>query len=90
MAMKATSIVLNGEQQAIFKDPKTDSGFKKSAVGRLAVLPQVVGEDVRLVLINNATPEQEEESVLEPVWVDGVFVRYEGFDEIRNRVLDEV
>jgi len=90
MAMKATSIEIDGVQQAIFKDPKTDSGFKKSAVGRLAVLPQVVGEDVRLVLVDNATPEQEEESVLELVWEDGVWHRFDGFDEIRNRVLDEV
>jgi nicotinamide phosphoribosyltransferase len=86
-AMKATSIVIDGVQQAIFKDPVTDSGFKKSAVGRLAV---VENERGRLALIDNATPEQEAESLLEVVWRNGFFYKYQGFDEVRARVLDAV
>ena len=85
-AMKATSIVINGEQQAIFKDPKTDSGFKKSAVGRLAVKEI----DGRITLIDNATPEEEADSMLTLVWRDGQFLRYDGFDKIRGRVLGAV
>jgi nicotinamide phosphoribosyltransferase len=86
-AMKATSIVIDGVQTAIFKDPVTDSGFKKSAVGRLAV---EVNERGRLALIDNATPEQEASSLLATVWKDGVFINFQGFDEIRARVLDAV
>lgn len=86
-AMKATSIVIDGVQQAIFKDPVTDSGFKRSAVGRLAV---VENERGRLTLIDNATPEQEAESLLRPVWRDGNFIQTWGFDEVRGRVLEAI
>lgn len=37
-AMKATNVVINGEERAIFKDPKTDNGLKKSLKGRIAVV----------------------------------------------------
>ena len=37
-AMKATSVTVNGVQRAIFKDPATDDGTKKSAKGRVMVL----------------------------------------------------
>lgn len=36
-AMKATSVVINGEKKAIFKDPKTDNGDKKSQYGEVKV-----------------------------------------------------
>lgn len=36
-AMKSTSGVVNGERREIYKDPKTDSGLKKSARGLLRV-----------------------------------------------------
>jgi nicotinamide phosphoribosyltransferase len=37
-ALKSTHVVINGEDVNIFKDPLTDSGVKKSAIGRVAVL----------------------------------------------------
>lgn len=43
MAMKATSVVVNGERRAISKNPKTDDGTKKSAKGVLNVI-EVDGE----------------------------------------------
>lgn len=36
-AMKATAVTINGEERAIFKDPVTDKGEKKSATGRMVV-----------------------------------------------------
>ena len=36
-AMKATSVTINGVEKAIFKDPITDDGTKKSAKGRVVV-----------------------------------------------------
>lgn len=86
-AMKATWVQINGEPHDIFKDPKTDSGTKKSAKGRLAVLEN---EDGSLYLINQATPAEEAESVLTTVWEDGNFVRYEPFNIIRERALASV
>lgn len=36
-AVKATSIIINGNEKAIFKNPKTDDGLKKSQRGRVKV-----------------------------------------------------
>ena len=78
-AMKATWVQINGEGMAIFKDPKTDNGLKKSAKGRLAVLDY----DGKVVVVDDATPEQEAASLLQPVWKDGKFVKGYTFDEVR-------
>jgi nicotinamide phosphoribosyltransferase len=82
-ALKSTWVEVNGEGRDIFKNPKTDNGVKKSAKGRLAVLQT----DNGLELVSQATPEQEAASVLESVWKDGEFVRWEPFDVIRERAL---
>lgn len=39
-AMKATYVVVDGEERKIFKDPKTDSGVKKSQRGLVAVIKE--------------------------------------------------
>lgn len=67
----------------IFKDPETDSGLKKSATGRLAVKNLMNGE---LYLIQEATPEQEEYSLLEPVWENGKFLKTVTFNEVRENL----
>lgn len=79
-AMKATWIVKDGEAQAIFKDPITDSGLKRSARGRIAVLHQMDGT---LYLQDNATMEQEATSLIQPVWEDGKWLRRYPFSEVR-------
>lgn len=81
-AMKATWVMINGVGLDIFKDPITDSGMKKSAKGRLAVVLDDKGE---LSLINQATPEQEAASLLRTVWEDGRFLVAEPFSVIRER-----
>ena len=53
----------------IFKDPVTDSGLKKSAVGLLAVLRNPEGQ---LFVRENVTWEEEREGVLQTVFSDGV------------------
>lgn len=79
-AMKATYVEIDGDGRAIQKAPVTDSGLKKSATGRLAVFR---GEDGELTLIQNATPQQEEISELQPVREDGQFLRYQSFADVR-------
>lgn len=81
-AMKATWVEIDGGARDIFKTPKTDDGMKNSAKGRLAVL---YGSDGRLRVVNQATPEQENESELRLVWRDGEFFRRETYDSIRAR-----
>lgn len=82
-AMKATWAQINGEGVDMFKDPVTDDGGKKSAKGRLAVLP---GDDGKPYLVNQATPEQESNSLLKTVWKDGVWYRKYSIEDIRSNV----
>ncbi len=83
MAMKATWAEVDGVGRNLFKDPVTDNGLKKSAKGRLAVL---TGPDGELMLVNEATPEQEAQSLLQPVWENGKFLRRHTYREIAARV----
>jgi nicotinamide phosphoribosyltransferase len=81
-AMKATWVDIDGKGHNIFKTPVTDSGMKNSARGRLAVVRDAAGE---LALIENANPADEIDSLLQPVWQDGKFVKRETFPTIRER-----
>ena len=71
LAVKATWVQVDGQGRDIFKDPVTDSGTKRSARGRLAVLG---GMDGSLALVQQATAGQEANSRLRTVFEDGVFV----------------
>lgn len=86
MAMKATWVKVDGVESAIFKDPKTDSGLKKSAKGRLAALRDENGE---LYLVNEATPEQEAQSAYLKVWENGDWYIWESWDTIVTRAHSE-
>lgn len=77
-AMKATNVTIEGEEKAIFKDPKTDSGLKKSLKGRIAV----VERDGTLVALDQQDAPVEGD-MLQTVWKDGEFVKHFTFDEVR-------
>jgi nicotinamide phosphoribosyltransferase len=79
-AIKATQVVVYGEPRNIQKNPKTDSGLKKSATGRLAVLHKMDGIPY---LIENASKVQEEASLLQPVWENGRFLKQYSFADVR-------
>lgn len=82
-AMKATWCEVDGEGRDIFKKPITGNGMKNSALGRLAVTR---GDDGALKLINQATPQQESDSLLRPIWRDGTLLVRQTFPEIRQRL----
>lgn len=82
MAMKATSGVVNGERREVAKDPKTDSGTKKSAVGLL----RVEKEGADFVLYDRQTPEQAAGGALELVFKDGQLIREDNLAGIRARL----
>ena len=84
-AMKATWVEVDGKGRDIFKKPRTDNGVKNSAKGRLAVLDT----DQDIVLVSQATPEQEAQSLLRPVWRNGEFIVHESFDVIRERLASQ-
>lgn len=82
-AVKATNSVINGEEVAIFKDPKTDSK-KKSAKGRLFVTEDESGD---FVLFDNVgiQPEQSDKNLLKVFYRDGKFLSRTTLGDIRER-----
>lgn len=85
-AVKATNSIINGEEVAIFKDPKTDSK-KKSAKGRLFVDLDQELDGYPFTLQDNVTAEKEAspENMLSVFWRDGHFIKRTTLDEVRTR-----
>ena len=81
-AMKATSVVVDGERREIFKDPITDDGIKKSAKG----LIKVDTVDNEFVLIDQVTPKQEGEGALQVIYEDGQFLNQINLQEVRDKI----
>lgn len=90
-AMKATNVTIEGEEKAIFKDPKTDSGLKKSLKGRVGVFWKDNAKGGELIALDEITdPETLDASLLETVWKDGKFVKEWTFDQVRERANETV
>lgn len=89
-AMKATNVVVNGEERPIFKDPKTDNSGKKSAKGRLAVVLNRHEDEVKLELIDEVKPEEyhnlEGFDWLQPVYTDGKFDFLYTWQEVKDNL----
>ena len=81
-AMKATWGQVNGEGRAIFKDPITDKGEKKSAAGLL----RVEKTDQGFELFDRQSHEEEAGGAFETVFADGKLVKETTFEEIRSRL----
>lgn len=84
MAMKATSAVVAGERRALFKDPKTDDGTKRSARGLLKV--SYASKSGQYLLHNDVTEAEEREGALETVFLNGVLTNYQTIEQIREKV----
>jgi nicotinamide phosphoribosyltransferase len=82
-AVKATSGVVNGERRDIFKNPKTDSGIKRSAKGLLRVDYNEYG---KITLFDQQTVEQERQGLLKTVFLDGEVKVKTTLSEIRERI----
>lgn len=80
MAIKATSGVVNGERRELMKDPKTDSGSKRSACGLLRV--EKNGSDY--VLFDRQTEEQEQLGLLRTVFCNGEAFNEQSLADIRS------
>ena len=81
-AMKATSVVVNGQRREIFKDPITDDGIKKSAKGLVRV--ELVDNEYRL--IDQVTEEEEQGGELRLIYENGEFKHEISLEEIRERI----
>lgn len=82
MAIKATWAQVDGKGYDLFKDPKTDSGMKKSAKGLLRV-DLVEGQ---YVLKDQCTVEEEKGGELREVFRDGKLLYETSLAEIRARI----
>jgi len=83
IAMKATYGIVDGVAREIFKDPKTDSGLKRSARGLLQVEKDGNGD---YHLNERVTPEEEQYGELKVVFQDGVFFNHQTLEDIRGRL----
>lgn len=79
-AMKATYGVVAGEPREIFKDPKTDSGTKKSAKGMIR-LDIVDGE---ITQTDQQDASGESMGLLKTVFEDGTIYSEQSLSEIRH------
>lgn len=85
-AMKATNITMrDGTEVPICKEPKTDPG-KKSAKGYL----RVEREGTDFVMYDQQTKEQEQEGLLETVFLDGELVMRTSLESIRTRIASQL
>lgn len=86
LAFKATSCKINDKWRAIYKDPITDNGIKKSARGLLQVLYDYNKQDY--VLCENVSEEREGSSwnCLKPVFRNGNLLKETSLVEIRKRL----
>lgn len=85
-AMKATYGEVNGEGRAIFKDPITDDGTKKSAKGLMKI--ELI--DGKYHLTDNVSWEEEKQGELKEVFRDGKLLVDQTLSEIRTRVKSNV
>lgn len=81
-AMKATWCQINGEAKEIFKNPKTDSGMKKSLKGLL----QVYHEDGVYKVKDQVSKAEEQQGCLRTVFKNGMLYKTEFLDTIRRNV----
>ncbi len=79
-AMKATYVEVNGEGRAIFKDPITDDGTKKSAKG----LIQLYTENGQIKLKDECTLTEEKEGLLTTVFKNGKLVKEQSLQDVRR------
>lgn len=87
-AVKATSAVINGERRAIFKNPTTGDGNKKSAKGLIKV--ELDMETGRFYALDEQSESSESEGYLETVYKDGKLLKETNLSEIRQNLSIEL
>jgi nicotinamide phosphoribosyltransferase len=83
MAIKATYGRIGDAPVDLFKNPKTDSGMKKSAKGLLRV-------NADFSLSQQVTPEEEKQGLLQTIFLDGNFENVQTLAQIRARLLSNL
>jgi nicotinamide phosphoribosyltransferase len=85
MAIKATAGYVNGQELHVFKNPKTDTGMKKSAKGYLVVQK---GADGHLVMVDQLSKKDVQDvGLLRTVFLNGVAFGVHSLADIRKRLM---
>lgn len=82
-AMKSTWCQVNGEGRVIFKDPKTDSGVKKSLKGLIYVSKDDNG---KYFAVDNVNHDAEGTGYLKTVFLNGEILETPSLNDIRERI----
>ncbi|MEX5297116.1 hypothetical protein QYM41_17750, partial [Kocuria sp. CPCC 205268] len=82
-AMKATWGVVDGVEREVFKDPATDDGTKKSIKG---LVSHKFDEDAMWSFKDQVTVDDEENSDLPVVFLNGEIKNKVSLDTIRSRI----
>lgn len=85
-AMKATWVQINGEERAIFKDPITDSGMKKSLTGRVVVRRNAFAGEIQVIdgLTKAEALNYQSVDMLTDIFVNGIVMRTSTLSEVRE------
>lgn len=80
---KSTACVIDGQEKAIFKDPKTDDGLKKSQRGRVRVFSQ----DGKIQLTDgHSLADTFTDDLLKTVYLNGELLVDQSLADIRGRM----
>ena len=85
-ALKSTYAIVDGEERALFKNPKTDNGIKKSQKGLVYVSQNNNGDIVYVDGLNSEEYNKldQKNNMLELVFKDGELIRKQTLKDIRN------
>ncbi|MCY9737481.1 nicotinate phosphoribosyltransferase [Paenibacillus alvei] len=86
-ALKATHVKINGEEKQIFKDPKTDSGMKKSQMGMVVVYKD---DDGNITYKDGLSIEETVtcglDEIMQNIFLNGHLRNEQSLKEIRERL----
>ena len=85
VAIKASAFVVNGEVVPVYKQPVTDAS-KNSVKGFLKV---VKGEDGEYSLIDNVSMEEEKETALQTIFLNGQLQNQASYETVINRLFKQ-
>lgn len=93
-ALKTTYGVVNGKELLLYKDPITDDGTKKSALGRVAVIEkdgelQLVDGLYQKDWLGHHLSKTDEKDVMVDVFKDGKLLVDWTLEEIRERIKEQ-
>jgi len=83
-ALKSTLAVINGDEKAIFKNPKTDDGTKKSQKGKVMVFKDISGT-IKFT-DGHKLDDEMSNNLLTTLYKNGTMIKTQSLTEIRKKL----